>query len=205
MADKRITELDGLTNVAKEDLLAVVDVSEQKTKRVAYGNLLPAGSGGSGLGWARYDDSNYTQVSPLTLINGASAIVLPNNASNTIDTFMNSSKGFYDGTTNKVLMENDGDVYSMIVVFKAGSTNASQAHLDLELSSTGTTPYDRVSKSFGFTKGNLPSFQNFYESFHFYGDSDFVTNGNQWKVRAEGADVKIWDIIFFIQRTFNAG
>lgn len=203
--DKRISDLNGLSSVDSNDVFAVVDVSERITKKVTYQDLLPAGTGGSGLGWARYDDSTYTQLNPLTVTADESAVVLPNNANYNITTHMNSSKGFYNSTTNKVLMENNGDVYSMIIVFKAGTTNASQAIMDLTLTATGTTPYDRVSKSFSFAKGNLPLYQNFYESFHFYGDTDFVTNGNQWKVSCIGADVKIWDIIFFINRTYNAG
>lgn len=39
MADKRITQLNGLTSPADNDLFAVVDVSESETKKVSYGNL----------------------------------------------------------------------------------------------------------------------------------------------------------------------
>ena len=99
-------------------------------------------------------------------------------------------------------MQNVGDVYSMVVVFKAQSNNVTQAHFDLSLTSTGPTPYDRVSNTYSFAKGNDTP-QNFYSSFHFYGDSDFVTNGNQWRISAIGADVLVYDIIYFIQRTYK--
>lgn len=205
MADKRITQLNGLSNVDANDLFAVVDVSAQETKKVSYSNLLPAGTGGSGLGWARYDDSQYTTSSFFTVTDGAQPVVIPNNASNSIETHMNSSLSFYnhDGN-NKIHMENDGDVYQMVIVFKAKAPNANQTHIDLSLSSTGLTPYDRVSKTLLFGKGN-DVWENFYESFHFYGDSDFVANGNQWKISASGGDVHISDVIYFIQRTYNAG
>ena len=39
MADKRITQLNGLTSPASDDLFAVVDISENETKKVSYGNL----------------------------------------------------------------------------------------------------------------------------------------------------------------------
>jgi len=39
MADKRITQLNGLTSPADNDLFAVVDVSESETKKVSYANL----------------------------------------------------------------------------------------------------------------------------------------------------------------------
>jgi hypothetical protein len=162
------------------------------------------GLGGSGLGWARYDDTQYTTSSFLTLTDGATAIVLPNNAGNVVSTYINSSTAFYNGTSKKVQMQNIGDVFSMVVTFQAKAPNANQTHIDIFLSSTGATPYDRVSKSLGFIKGNNV-WQNFYEVFNFYADTDFVTNGNQWKVYANGGDVHISNAIYFIHRTFNAG
>lgn len=161
------------------------------------------GLGGSGLGWARYDDTQYTTSSFLTVTDGTN-VVIPNNAGSSVTTYMNSSVAFYNGTTKKVQTQNDGDVYTMIVTFKAKAPNANQTHIDVSLSSTGATPYDRVSKSLTFAKGNN-EWQNFYESFSFYADADFVTNGNQWKIYAVGGNVDVAECIYFIQRTFNAG
>lgn len=134
--DKRISDLNSVTTPSDSDLLAIVNGGE--TKKITYANLMPVGVGGSGLGWARYDDSQYTKVSTLSL------------------------------------------------------------------SATGATPYDRVSKSLVFAKGN-DVWENYYESFHFYADADFVANGNQWRLTADGGPVEIANIIYFIQRTFNAG
>ncbi len=161
------------------------------------------GLGGSGLGWARYDDTQYTISSFLTVTDGTN-VVIPNNAGSSVTTYMNSSVAFYNGTTKKVQTQNDGDVYTMIVTFKAKAPNANQTHIDVSLSSIGATPYDRVSKSLNFAKGNN-QWENFYESFSFYADADFVTNGNQWKIYAIGGDVHVASCIYFIQRTFNAG
>jgi hypothetical protein len=161
------------------------------------------GLGGSGLGWARYDDTQYTTSSFLTVTDGTN-VVMPNNAGSSVTTYMNSSVAFYNGTTKKVQTQNEGDVYTMIVTFRAKAPNANQTHIDLSLSSTGATPYDRVSKSLNFAKGNN-QWENFYESFSFYADADFVTNGNQWKIYAVGGDVDVSGCIYFIQRTFNAG
>lgn len=161
------------------------------------------GVGGTGLGWARYDDSQYTTSSAFALSSGQSGS-LPNNSSFTEETYMNSAKSFYDSATQKIQAENSGDVYSMVITFKAKAPNANQTHMDLSLSSTGATPYDRVSKSIVFAKGN-DVWENIYESFHYYADADFVSNGNQWTLTADGGSVQIADVIYFIQRTFNAG
>ena len=208
--DKRITEFSELIQIASNDVFAIVDVSENITKKLNYQNLvnnitgsLPSGLGGSGLGWARYDDSQYTTATPLA-ISASQQVILPNNGNTTIETYMNSSVDFYNPSTQKVQMENVGDVYNMVVVFKAKSSNANQTHLELAMSSTGTTPYERVSESLLFAKGN-DVWQNFYLNFSFYSDADFVTNGNTWKLSALGGPIDVADVIYFIQRTFNAG
>jgi hypothetical protein len=155
-----------------------------------------------GLGWARYDDTQYTTASAFTVTAEAAAVVLPNNAGNNIITYINSSLPFYDGTSKKIQMANVGEVYSMVVTFKAKAPNANQTHIDISLSSTGATQYDRVSKSLNFAKGNN-EWENFYEIFNFYADADFVTNGNQWKIYADGGDVDVAGVIYFIQKTFG--
>lgn len=160
------------------------------------------GIGGGGFGWARYDDTVYT-TSSFLIVSASTSTVLPNNAGNIIDNYMNSSVAFYNSGSQKVQMATEGDVYSMVVVFNAKAPNANQTHIDISLSSTGATPYDRVSKSINFAKGN-DIWENFYESFHFYSDTDFVTNGNQWTISADGGDIHIANIIYFIQKTFGA-
>jgi len=160
-------------------------------------------NGVAGFGWARYDDGQYTTGSSF-LVNEGQVVVLPNNGAFSEETYMNSTVDFYNPTTKKIQMENVGDVYSVVVTFRAKAPNANQTHIDLSLSSTGITPYDRVSKSLGFIKGNN-EWENYYEIFNFYADADFVTNGNQWKIAAIGGDVSVANAIYFIQRTFNAG
>jgi len=160
------------------------------------------GVGGGGFGWARYDDTVYT-TSSFFIVSQSTTVTLPNNAGYTLDTYMNSTVDYYNSGTQKVQMAKSGDVYSMVVVFNAKAPNANQTHIDISLSSTGVTPYDRVSKSLNFAKGN-DTWENFYESFHFYADADFVTNGNQWNVTADGGDVHIANVIYFIQKTFGA-
>jgi hypothetical protein len=91
----------------------------------------------------------------------------------------------------------------MVVTFKASTGNVEQAHIDLALKGIGATPYDRVSKTLKFTKGNNDE-QNFYESFKFYADADFVANGNQITIGSEGEDVLVWDVIYYIEKTYSA-
>jgi hypothetical protein len=208
MPDLPISGLPTSNTLDGSELFAVVQgaITKQATldnvKNYVTGST--PGLGGSGLGWARYDDTQYTTSSFLTVVDAAPAVVIPNNSGYSVTTYMNSTKTFYDSTTSKVQMQNEGDIFSMVVTFRAKAPNANQTHIDISLSSTGATPYDRVSKSLGFIKGNN-QWENFYEIFNFYADSDFVTSGNQWKIYANGGDVHLAGAIYFIQRTFNAG
>lgn len=208
MPNLPISQLPQSSTLTGAELFA--DVQGGITKYTTLNNIAgfvtgsTPGIGGSGLGWARYDDTQYTTSSFFTITDGATAVVLPNNAGYVINTYINSTLAFYNGSNNKVQMQNEGDVFEMVVTFKAKAPNANQTHMDIYLSSTGITPYDRVSKSLNFAKGNNV-WENFYESFHFYADADFVTSGNQWKIYADGGDVHIANAIYFIQRSFNAG
>ncbi len=154
------------------------------------------------LGWARYDDTQYTTSSVFSLTTAAGEQILPNNGGNTIETHLHSSVSFYDSGSRKIQVENIGDTYMCTVVFDAKTANANAAHLRIQLDNTVGTPYERVGKDLFFGKGN-DEWHEYHEVFQWYGDEDFVTNGNQWKVQAFGATVSIANIIFFIQRTQN--
>ena len=208
MPDLPISGLPTSNTLAGTELFAIVQGGITKKTTLedirTYTTGSTPGLGGTGLGWARYDDTQYTTSSFLTVVDSATAIALPNNGGSSVVTYMNSVKPFYNGTTKKVQVENVGDVFTMVVTFQAKAPNANQTHIDISFSSTGATPYDRVSKSLGFINGNN-QWENFYETFNFYADADFVTNGNQWKIFANGGNVDIAGAIYFIQRTFNAG
>ncbi len=154
------------------------------------------------LGWARYDDTQYTTSSSFTASSAGGEYTLPNNAGNTIETHLHSTVSFYDGSTQKVQVENNADVYMCTVTFKAKTPNANACHMRLQMDSTGETPYQRVGKDLFFAKGN-DVWHDFHEVFQYYSDDDFVTNGNRWKIEAVGANAYISNVIIFIQRTQN--
>jgi len=158
--------------------------------------------GVSSLGWARYDDTFYTGVddSKKLLLSDGVEVVLPNNAGSVIKS--HSSINFYDSATNKFIGVNENDVYSVTVVFKKSSANANQTHLDFII--RGADDYDRINMTLGFYKGNDET-QNQHIMLQYYLDANALANGLTPKVTADGGTAKIWDIIFFIQRTQNAG
>lgn len=163
--------------------------------------LYPQSGIGSGLGWTRYDDGQYTSASKLTLLQDAITI-LPNNAA----TVYRSYEGidYYNGTTKKVLADSVNDVYMATVVFKCQAPNANQTFLRLQLDSVNGTPYERVGVDIAFPKGN-DVVHEFHQVFQYYATEDFVSNGSQWKITADGGTAQIWDVILFIQKTQNYG
>ena len=154
------------------------------------------------LGWARYDDTFYTGAGDSTklLLSDGVEVTLPNNAGSVVRS--HSSIDFYNSSTNKFVGLNENDVYAVTVVFKKSAGNANQTHLDFKL--TGADDYDRINMALGFYKGNDAT-QNQHIMFQYYLDANALANGLTPKIQADGGDAKVWDIIFFISRTQNAG
>lgn len=158
--------------------------------------VYPPQSDKMGLGWARYDDTQYTSASPYSFT--TTAFVVPNNAGNIINTHIHSDIAYYQN--NKVKAEYDADVYVLTIAFKAKISNAN-GHVDLFLEGGNGTPYDRIRDTITFPKGANTE-HSFAKTFQYYADEDVVTNGLEVKIQASHSG-SIYDVIYFIQRTQN--
>jgi hypothetical protein len=154
------------------------------------------------LSWARYDDTQYTTSSFRSVTVAGGEVTIPNNGGYSVTTHLHSDIQFYNTGSQRIYPEKEGDVYVMTVTFKAKTANANAGWMRIQLDSTGLTPYRRVGKDLFFGKGN-DEWHDYHEVFQFYADTDFVANGNQWKIKANGATVDIANVIYFIQRTQN--
>jgi hypothetical protein len=159
--------------------------------------LYPQAGVGTGIGWTRYDDDQYTSASKLSLADGVE-ITLPNNAANTYRSY--PSIDYYNGTTKRVLADNLNDVYILTIAFKCSSANANQTYIRLQLDAENGTPYERVGVDIAFPKGNDVAHE-FHQVFQYYADQNFVDNGSFVKITPTGGTAQIWDIIYFIQKT----
>jgi hypothetical protein len=157
-------------------------------------------TGTRNLGWARYNDGQYTSASKLSLADGVLTL-LPNNAATVVRS--DSSIAFYNSTTGKVLGTAMNDVFMLTIVFKASAANANQTYLTIEMDNINGTEYSRLSEDLMFPRGNDVE-HNFHNVFQYYVDADFVSNGATWRIKATGGTAQVWDIIYFIQRTQNA-
>jgi hypothetical protein len=158
--------------------------------------IYPQSGVGSGLGWTRYDDGQYTSASKLSLALDTE-IALPNNGASVYRSY--TGIDYYNSTTQKVLADNENDLYMATIVFKCSAENANQTFIRLQLDSVNGTPYERVGVDIPFPKGNDVAHE-FHQVFQYYATEDFVSNGSQWKITATGGTAKVWDIIFFISK-----
>lgn len=158
--------------------------------------MYPSAGIGSGLGWARYDDGQYTSANKLALADGVT-ITLPNNAANVVRS--HSGVDYYNSSTQKITAEYENDLYMMTVVFKCSAANANSTFLTLNLLGGNGTPYDRIKFDIPFAKGNDVEHDE-HRMFQYYADSSFVANGSTVQIMADGGTASIWDIIFFISK-----
>jgi hypothetical protein len=158
--------------------------------------LYPSGGQGSGVGWARYDDDNYTAENKLNLVQDVST-VLTNNASNIVKS--ETSINYYNPLTSKILADKKDELYMATVIFKYSAPNANHTFLRLQLEGGNETPYERLGNDISLGKGNDVTHE-FHQVFQYYVDQSFVDNGSQWKITATGGVASIWDIIFLISK-----
>ena len=158
--------------------------------------VYPPQSDKMGLGWARYDDTQYTSASPYSFT--TTAFTVPNNKGNVIDGHIHSDIDYY--ANNKLKAEFENDVYIVTIAFKASISNAN-GYIDLYFEGGNGTPYERVKDTITFPKGNNVE-HTFAKTFQYYADEDVVTNGLSVKMLASDNGT-IHDVIYFIQRTQN--
>ena len=156
--------------------------------------------GATSPGWARYIDTQYTEVSPLNLADQVK-VTLPNNAG--IITKSGITSDFYDLATQKIIGIQINEVQIISIEFKAQAPNANQTHLDLSIEDGGGN-LQNLEKAIGFIKGNAIT-EVFHNIFQYYIDQSFINNGATIKIQSHGGTATIWDIEYFIQRTQYGG
>jgi hypothetical protein len=191
------TDAERLTYNVEEGAYVTTESGVWTVYNGKWVKLYPQTPAATGLGWVRYDDGIYTAENKLTLTSGVET-TLTNNGANVVRS--EAGIDYYDTTANKLLATTPNDVYLMTVVFNYSANNASQAFMHLNLENAGATPYERLKTDILFPKGNN-EMHEFHRVFQYYVDQDFIDNGSSWKVTADGSTCKIWDIIFFIQKT----
>lgn len=194
----RMTTAERLSSEVRNGII-VYDTDQKSFYKVVNNVWVKDSDGSTSKGWGRYDDTQWTSSNKLELLNGVSS-VLSNNAGNIVRS--SEDINYYNGTTNKVLADNENELYIATVVFKYSSSNANQTFLRLQLEGGNGTPYERLGSDISIPKGNDIEHE-FHMVFQYYSDYEFVNSGSQWKIISTGGNAFIWDIIFFISKIQN--
>lgn len=189
------TDTERVTLNIEEGAMLTTESGIWQVYNGVWRKLYPQAGEGTGIGWTRYDDGQYTSLNKLSLADGVE-ISLPNNAANIYRSY--AGIDYYNGT--RITADNLNDVYILTIAFKCSSANANQTYLRLQLDAENGTPYERVGVDIAFPKGNDVAHE-FHQVFQYYADQNFVDKGSLINVTATGGTAKIWDIIYFIQKT----
>jgi hypothetical protein len=181
--DNTVSALPAINKVAAADLNEI-----KESVNYLYDNVP---------GWARYDDTQYTTLSPYNF-SAETEFTIPNNAGNVINTHIHSTVPFYDGANSKVYAENENDVYIITVAFKAKLSNAN-GFVEMSMEGGNGTPYDRIKNTIVFPKGNDVE-HSYAINFQYYADADVVANGLTLKLLPSHAG-SIYEVIYFVQCT----
>ena len=159
--------------------------------------IYPQSGAGSGLGWGRYIDTEYTEVSPLSLA-ADTLTVLSNNKGSVITS--DPSVDYYENDANqKIKGDNLNDVFIITIEWKAQAPNANQTHLNLSIQNGGGV-IENLDIALAYVKGNAET-QVFHNVFQYYIDQNFIDNGASLYIQSHGGTSTVWDIEYFIQKT----
>jgi hypothetical protein len=190
------TDAKRLTFNIEEGAMVTTESGIWQVYNGAWRKLYPQAGEGTGLGWVRYQDSQYTEISPLSLAN-ETPVTLPNNGN--IKTKSDPTQEYYNTATQKIIGSTVNDVYIITVEFKSATPNTQNCHLDLWFENGGGL-FENLNVSLAYYKGNATT-QTFHNTFQYYITQDFIDNGTNIRIQSHGNSATVWDIQYFIQKT----
>jgi len=159
----------------------------------------PSNNGG---GWAYYEDDQYTEASPLIIVDGNSA-QLTINAATSIETQLPVGYvSLWDSTTNRMRSKNVADTVQFSVRFKAKSSNNNGGiSYALYIGAGQTIPI--LSDSRRFLRGSGVANDVVFQGTPYHLDT-FLANGGAFYVTAEDGSLEIYDISIKLELNYRA-
>jgi hypothetical protein len=166
----------------------------------ANNNLATVGQIKSSQGWANYADTQYTVSSPFSVASN-STVTLPNNAGTTINTYIPTGvTSFYNSATSKITPNTLGDSYTINVRFSAKSSMNNDF---LEVGIDIGNPTTVIAETKPFLKGANTE-QKFNFVFPVFSLATFLANGGLVKVTSGSGTLSVYNITYFITRTYKS-
>ena len=203
MADTIRTEADLLNNIFPDNQAAGSITAQDMRDLIKSTRYLQP------LGWQFRFDSQYTAGSPLAISNGSAAkITFTDNPGEDLR-YPSTFAEIWDNTTQKmVLPATFLNGFGIVrLSFLASASNAASTHLDVWIDIganpvVGDGPENAVNQIYydspNFSKGNDTT-QAFNFVVPLFAGQDFIDNGAQFAIKADGSDVNVW------QFTITAG
>ena len=195
-------QVEQVTTDVKESLL-VEDGAMIQCEDVVYigineewVRIAPIDNASLQIGWARYDDGQYTSASPYAMV-ANQPFVIPNDADIIIDEY---DLNAYNALTKKLTLQ-EGSTYAITVAFKAYLNN-NNGHADFAFSVSTDADYSNIADVLTFPKGNAIA-HVFSKSFNFYCNAAAETSGIQLNFTPSHAGA-IYDVIYFIEKLSHA-
>jgi hypothetical protein len=159
----------------------------------------------SKVGWAIYQDSQYTVGAPLVSNNANTQVTINGLGASTIKTYLPTGvTDLWSTVDNKIFADQLGDAYDIRLDFKANPTTASDyAQVVFDIGDGGG-PLPVVSRTIAFATASSPSL--FSIGFPIAALEDFMTNGCKiyFDTSTSADNIDFYDIMLFIKRDFNA-
>lgn len=124
------------------------------------------------MGWAFYDDSEYTEVSPLNVNNASVQLTIDEQGSSNLTGYLPNNTSFF--SNDKITPENVGDTYALRLDFKAkGSTPSDKFDVFIDIGGSNPIIFDQ---SVEINKGSGVE-QRYNLSIVVFSLNTFVANG----------------------------
>jgi hypothetical protein len=147
------------------------------------------------LGWAYYQDSQYTSASPLNINSTTTQITINGLGASTNTAFLPAGVSFFNTTTSEITPESVGDTFVLRFDFKLKSSS-NNANFDVLVDIGSASP--SFSQTFTVTKG-INTEQRYGVVIHLYCLNTFLANGGQIKMATTNS-INFYDMGLLISR-----
>jgi hypothetical protein len=154
------------------------------------------------LGWGYYDDSTYTEASPLSVNNARVQVEIDGLNTATETGYLPSSGDLWDTTNNKILMPTIGDGFIFRLDWKAKSSNQN-SYYSLELDIGDGSSIVIAGRTYQMVHG-INQEQRFTDTITGFALDTFVANGGKlyFDSTQDGANISVYDLGIKVEKTY---
>lgn len=151
-------------------------------------------------GWAQYNDTVLTSVSPQVISQGTTSVIQNNGLSVIESQLPMGVASFYDAATQKITPDTSGDSYVVRISFTAFTSSNAGALATIQLDIGGAQNVI-LKRGFTFPKGSgVANAIDISTTNLVYSLGTFVANGGEVQIFSEVGDTSIYDVSYVVDR-----